>query len=174
MLGQARQPTPTEGGPADVASHMATALKEAAKAAEVKPADLLGVGVGSPGDVDEEKGTVGNARNLPGWTGTFELAATLSEQFGTKVHVGNDVQVATQAEFEFGAGRPYSSVLGVMWGTGVGGGLILDGKPWLGRGGAGRDRAHGRQARRRAVPVRAQGLHGGVRRPGGDGGPGAA
>jgi glucokinase len=137
VLGQARQPTPTEGGPADVASHMATALKEAAKAADVKPSDLLGVGVGSPGDVDEKAGTVANARNLPGWTGTFELAATLSEQFGTKVHVGNDVQVATQAEFEFGAGKPYTSVLGVMWGTGVGGGLILDGKPWLGRGGAG-------------------------------------
>jgi glucokinase len=51
--------------------------------------------------------------------------------------VGNDVQVATDAEFELGAGRPYQSVLGVMWGTGVGGGIILDGKPWLGRGGAG-------------------------------------
>jgi len=53
------------------------------------------------------------------------------------VFVGNDVQVATDAEFELGAGRPYSSLLGVMWGTGVGGGLILDRRPWLGRGGAG-------------------------------------
>jgi glucokinase len=51
--------------------------------------------------------------------------------------VGNDVQVATNAEFELGAGRPYRSLLGVFWGTGVGGGLILDGKPWVGRGAAG-------------------------------------
>ena len=51
--------------------------------------------------------------------------------------IGNDVQVATDAEFQLGAGRPYKSVLGVFWGTGVGGGLILGGKPWLGRGGAG-------------------------------------
>ena len=51
--------------------------------------------------------------------------------------LGNDVRVATQAEFELGAGRMYRSLLGVFWGTGVGGGLILDGKPWLGRGGAG-------------------------------------
>ena len=51
--------------------------------------------------------------------------------------VGNDVQVATDAEFQLGAGKPYRSLLGVFWGTGVGGGLILDGKPWHGRGGAG-------------------------------------
>ena len=47
------------------------------------------------------------------------------------------MQVATQAEFQLGAGKPYKSLLGVFWGTGVGGGLILDGKPWLGRGAAG-------------------------------------
>ena len=45
--------------------------------------------------------------------------------------------VATTAEFARGAGKPFDSLLGVFWGTGVGGGLILDGKPWLGRGGAG-------------------------------------
>jgi glucokinase len=53
------------------------------------------------------------------------------------VFIGNDVQVATDAEFRLGAGKPYQSILGVFWGTGVGGGLILNGKPWLGRGGAG-------------------------------------
>jgi glucokinase len=47
------------------------------------------------------------------------------------------VQVATDAEFQLGAGRPYRSLLGVFWGTGVGGGIVLDGKPWTGRGGAG-------------------------------------
>ena len=73
----------------------------------------------------------------PSWEGRFELGAVLSRELGTPVLVGNDVQVATDAEFELGAGRPYRSVLGVMWGTGVGGGLVLDGKPWLGRGGAG-------------------------------------
>ena len=135
--GQAREPTPTQGRPQDVADHMAQALEAAAKAAGVQPADLQGVGVGSPGDVDEQRGIVAQARNLPGWDGSFELAKALSEKLGTQVFVGNDVQVATEAEFAFGAGKPYNSVLGVFWGTGVGGGLILDGKPWLGRGGAG-------------------------------------
>ena len=47
------------------------------------------------------------------------------------------MQVAISGEFKLGAGRPYDSLLGVWWGTGVGGGVIIDRKPWLGRGSAG-------------------------------------
>jgi glucokinase len=137
VLGSARRPTPTSGGPADVAREMEAALRDAAKAAELEPASLLGVGVGSPGVIDAETGSVTSARNLPDWEGMFPLAATLEAALGCKVKVGNDVQVATDAEFKLGAGRTYDSLLGVFWGTGVGGGLILDGKPWTGRGGAG-------------------------------------
>ena len=61
----------------------------------------------------------------------------MKEALGTEVRVGNDVQVATEAEFHLGAGREFQSLIGVFWGTGVGGGLVLDGKPWLGRGAAG-------------------------------------
>jgi len=135
VLGSARRPTPTGGGPPDVASEMATTLRDAASAAEMEPAELAAVGVGSPGTIDA--GNVTSARNLPGWQGTFALAAALEGALGCKVRVGNDVQVATDAEFRLGAGRLYSSLLGVFWGTGVGGGLILDGRPWTGRGGAG-------------------------------------
>src|SRR4051794_14281789 len=137
VLVEARRPTPTKGGPRDVAAEMVTALEAAATAAGTTARSLNGVGVGSPGDVDEATGDVSQARNLPGWEESFPLAATLSEQFGTPVRVGNDVSVATNAEFELGAGRDATSLLGVFWGTGVGGGLILDGKPWLGRGAAG-------------------------------------
>jgi glucokinase len=98
---------------------------------------LAGIGVGSPGDVDENTGAVARARNLPGWEGSFELGATLAGEFDVPVNVGNDVGVATEAEAKLGAGRPYRSLIGVFWGTGVGGGVVLDGKHWLGRGGAG-------------------------------------
>ena len=138
VLGQARRPTPTEGGPKDVAKEMAETLREAAQAAKLKPAGLNGIGVGSPGVI--EGGEVSSARNLPGWEGTFALAAALEsalEVDGIAIGIGNDVQVATDAEFRLGAGQPYDSLLGVFWGTGVGGGLILDGKSWAGRGGAG-------------------------------------
>jgi glucokinase len=135
VLGSARRPTPTSGGPADVAREIEAAMHDAAKAAELKTGDLAGIGVGSPGVIDG--GNVTSARNLPGWEGSFPLAKTLEKSFGCEVRVGNDVQVATDAEFKLGAGRLYKSLLGVFWGTGVGGGLILDGKPWTGRGGAG-------------------------------------
>jgi glucokinase len=138
VLGQARRPTPTEGGPKDVAKEMAETLREATKAAKLGVAALKGIGVGSPGVI--EAGNVSTARNLPGWEGTFDLAKALKSELGVggiAVKIGNDVQVATDAEFKLGAGRPYSSLIGVFWGTGVGAGLILDGKPWLGRGGAG-------------------------------------
>jgi glucokinase len=134
-VGSARRATPTKGGPSDVAAELEKAIRDAASAAELEPQTLEGVGVGSPGTI--EAGNVTSARNLPGWEGTFPLADTLSAALGCRVEVGNDVQVATDAEFKLGAGRLYSSLLGVFWGTGVGGGIILDGKPWLGRGGAG-------------------------------------
>jgi len=137
VRGEHRVPTPTEGGPADVSEAMAGALREAAKTAGVETGELTGVGVGSPGAVDEDAGTVTSARNLPGWAGTFALADDLGGRVGAGVHLGNDVQVATDAEFHLGAAREFDSVLGVFWGTGVGGGLVLDGKPWLGRGSAG-------------------------------------
>ena len=137
VLGQARRPTPTEGGPTDVAEQMAGAIAEAAKAAGLETSALQGVGVGSPGSVDEAAGTVSQARNLPGWSGTFALAKTLGDTLGAPVKIGNDVQVAISAEFKLGAGKPYDSLLGVWWGTGVGGGIIIDRKLWLGRGSAG-------------------------------------
>ena len=137
VRGEARHPTPQDGGPADVAAAMAAALREAAEAAGVEPSGLDGVGVGSPGAVDPPSGDVSHARNLPDWEGTFALGKTLADDLGTKVRVGNDVQVATEGEFHLGAGRDYESLIGVFWGTGVGGGLVLGGKPWLGRGAAG-------------------------------------
>jgi glucokinase len=135
VLGSARRPTPTTGGPPNVAAEMAAALRDAANAAEIEPEALAGVGVGSPGTIDGPNVT--SARNLPDWEGVFALATALESALGCEVRLGNDVQVATDAEFQLGAGRDYDSLLGVFWGTGVGGGLILDGKPWTGRGAAG-------------------------------------
>jgi glucokinase len=135
VLGAARRPTPTSGGPPDVAAEMQASLRDAARDAGLELAAIAGVGVGSPGTIDA--GTVTGARNLPGWEGEFPLAETLEAALGCELRIANDVQVATDAEFRLGSGRPYESLLGVFWGTGVGGGLILDGKAWTGRGAAG-------------------------------------
>jgi glucokinase len=150
VLGQARRQTPTEGGPPDVVAAIAEALEEAAESAGVDPGTLSGIGVGAPGAIDEDAGTLARAGNLPGWRDPYPLASVLGERFGGRtVRLGNDVQVATDAEFTLGAAREFSSLLGVFWGTGVGGGIVLDGKPWLGRGAAG-EIGH--------IPVRHHGL----------------
>src|SRR3954464_12725225 len=186
VLGAKRDQTPLNGGPAAIAAKMVEVLRVTAEEAGVEPSGLEGIGVGSPGSVDNEAGTVTSARNLSGWDGTFNLREVLEGELGAPVSLGNDVDLAVDAEFEVGAAKAYRSLLGVFWGTGVGGGIILDGKPWLGRGTPGgrgpprrqavarpRDRRggrpHGRQDGRRALPVRPPRVYGGLRRSWRDG-----
>src|SRR4051794_41142139 len=137
VLGTKRDQTPLEGGPTAIAAKMVEVLRAAAADAAIETAALDGIGVGSPGSVDDEAGTVATAKNLSGWSGTFDLRTALEGALGAPVSLGNDVDLAVDAEFEGGAARDYRSILGVFWGTGGGGGLILDGHPWTGRGTAG-------------------------------------
>jgi glucokinase len=138
VLGDDRRPTPTVGGPSDVADAIAESVRERARLAGVTVADLASVGVGSPGQIDQSAGTVSQARNLPDWVGSYPLGPELSNRLGgAPVSLGNDVQVAVLAEQVLGAGRDVESFLGVFCGTGVGGGVVLSGDLWLGRGAAG-------------------------------------
>jgi glucokinase len=136
IVGQARRPTPTTGGPPAVISEMADTMSDAAETAGLETARLTGIGVGSPGAVDAKAGTVAEARNLPDWDDPFPMAAALTELLGCPAYLGNDVSVGVHAEYELGAAKDAKSLLGVFWGTGVGGGIILDGKMWVGRGAA--------------------------------------
>jgi glucokinase len=140
VLGQARLPTPTSGGPDAVLDTLAESVRQACADAGVEPAVLVGIGLGSPGAGDDAAGTVANAKNLPGWPqSAVPVARPLAQRLGidVPVRIGNDVDVATMAEFELGAAAEHDSLLGVFWGTGVGGGLILSGRQWNGRGSAG-------------------------------------
>ena len=173
VVGDARRPTPTTGGPRAVTAEMAATLGEAAEAAGVETSKLASVGVGSPGVIDARRGTVASARNLDDWIDPFPLARELGKAVGAPVAIGNDVSVATDAEFKLGAGKPYKSLLGVFWGTGVGGGIVL-GRQAVGRPrGRCRDRPHRREEGRRAMSLRPRGLPRGVRGPRLDGGQGA-
>jgi len=137
VLGQARRLTPHEGGPPAVVDALVACMTEAAGAASVEVGRLDGIGVGVPGDADAAAGTLARATNLPEWEHPVPLAGMLSERLGVSARLGNDVSVAAQAELMLGAGRGANSLLGVFWGTGVGGGVALDGKLWHGRGDAG-------------------------------------
>ena len=137
VVGRARRPTPTDAGPAGVAAAMAAAMGLAVEEAGTSTKQLVAVGVGCPGAVDRKAGTLARAPNLPDWLDPFPLAKVLGDEIGTKVVLGNDVGVAVEAELRLGAGKPYDSFLGVFWGTGVGGGVVLDRKLWRGRGAGG-------------------------------------
>jgi glucokinase len=137
VLGEARVPTPSSG-PDEVIAAMVEAARAALDQAGIGPDELTSVGIGSPGEIDREAGAVSLASNVPGFSDPVPVATAVSDAMGgVPVRVDNDVRVAVLGEHERGAGRGYSDVLGVFVGTGVGGGLILEGKLRVGRGGAG-------------------------------------
>ena len=104
----------------------------------MEPSDLRAIGIGTPGEIDSAAGVVSLAANVPGFADRVELGPLLSEALnGVPVRIDNDVSVGVLGEFKRGAGRPYRNLLGVWVGTGVGGGLILDGELHDGRGAAG-------------------------------------
>lgn len=93
--------------------------------------EIIGVGVGAPGAVDIRNGTVHYLINIPGWR-EVPLGDILKKRLGLPVFVDNDVNVMALGEAFFGAGRGARNMLCVTLGTGVGGGLILDGRLYRG------------------------------------------
>lgn len=135
VVGEARLATPTSGGPASIVEALAESVREAARSADVELPQR--VGVGTPGSVDAQRAAVTGARNLDGFDGTVPLAALLGDALRARVVLGNDVGVALDAEAQLGAGAGLASFVGVWWGTGIGGGVVFDGRRWTGRGAAG-------------------------------------
>jgi len=138
IVGSSRVPTPAAGADAVIAAITDT-IKMAISDGGVSATDLAGVGIGSPGTIDSRTGTVTNSPNVHGFeTAHVPLAAEVSRALGgVDVKLDNDVRVATRGEWKCGAGRPYRDMLGVFVGTGVGGGLVLNGELREGRGAAG-------------------------------------
>jgi glucokinase len=94
-------------------------------------AKLLGIGIGVPGIIDMQRGSVRAAANLPGWVG-FPVRAEIERRLQTHVILENDARLATLGEKWLGAGRTVDDMAMLTLGTGVGGGLVLGGKIWYG------------------------------------------
>lgn len=105
----------------------------------IDKSDVIGVGIGVPGPVDS-KGIIHKAANL-GW-GVFNVSETLSELVGMPVKSGNDANVAALGEMWKGGGQGYTDMVAVTLGTGVGGGIIIDGKILAGATGSGGEIGH--------------------------------
>jgi glucokinase len=125
------EPIPTANfhGPAALIGEMAARV---AKLRQTYPA-ICAIGVGVPGLVDFDHGFVHELTNVPGWK-HVPLKAILSEKTGLPVLVENDANAMAYAEFRYGAARGLKNVIGLTMGTGIGGGIVLDGKMFRGSG----------------------------------------
>ncbi len=99
------------------------------------------IGVSVPGWVDSARGVLTRAANIPCWR-SFPLARRIERRYRMPVFIGNDANLAALAEAVWGAGRGYRSVFYVTLGTGVGTGIVLDGRVYSGRTGAASEGGH--------------------------------
>jgi glucokinase len=102
--------------------------------------EILGIGIGTPGFVDRD-GTVSGAENLPGWKGT-RLYDPILRRFGLSATAGNDVTVTALAESRFGAGKGMKNMVCLALGTGIGGGLVINGQLYKGSHGMAGELGH--------------------------------
>lgn len=132
-------PTVTADGGKAILPDIARSIQKMMDEREMEREDVAGVGIGAPGPIDSE-GTVYNAVNL-GW-GTFSIKKELQRLLNMPVEAGNDANVAALGEMWQGGARGYTDVVMVTLGTGVGGGIIVEGKILPGATGAGGEIGH--------------------------------
>ena len=141
VLAQTRIPTEAESGPDAVIARIFDTVKEVMEGCD--PAHLIGVGIGAPGPLDVATGVLFAPPNLPGWTAVplrDILGQWLRDHYGrpVRVEVGNDANAAALGEYLFGVGAQRPGLRHMVYmtvSTGIGGGIISDGRLLLGRRG---------------------------------------
>jgi glucokinase len=104
-------------------------------------ADVTGIGIGAPGPLNPVTGILLEAPNLPGWR-EVPLRTLVSERFGRPTYLGNDANVAALAEYRYGAGRGIRHMIYLTISTGIGSGIIVDGRMLLGAEGLAAEAGH--------------------------------
>lgn len=134
ILGMRSSPTEADKGPKFVVDRIVDlireAMRDAQKEAGIADEAFVGIGLGSPGPLDRRTGTVIDTPNL-GWR-NFPLRDLISNAVGLEAELDNDANAATLGEWWQGAGQGVSTLVGVTLGTGIGGGIVLDGKVFHG------------------------------------------
>jgi glucokinase len=132
VLFKEQRPTIADKGPEPLLHLVANIGEKLLFHAAEEDYEVPWLGVGTPGSVDFKSGQViGMSPNIPGWKGAA-VGEFLRERLNVPVWVDNDVNAVALAEYRFGAGVGYNSVVCVAVGTGVGGGIILNGRLWRG------------------------------------------
>jgi glucokinase len=141
VLGEDLRPTLAAEGPSAVIARIADSIHEACTKANVAAADTLGIGISSPGPAKPKEGIVTDAPNLPGWH-NIHVTKLLSDAVGVPSLLENDANAAAYGELRFGAARGLQHIVYVTLGTGIGGGIIIDGKIYEGASGAAGEVGH--------------------------------
>jgi glucokinase len=138
VLSRRQAPTQTAGPWPQALTLISNMLREAALEAN---AAIAGIGIGSTGPLDPIRGTFQNLDTIPQWSGASPVD-DLAHQFHVSVAMENDADAGALAEASWGAGRNKSHLIYVTIGTGIGGGIILDGHLYRGVAGAHPEIAH--------------------------------
>ena len=117
-------------GSADVEKVIVSVVEEMIKKSGIKRDKLNAIASCAPGVIDQDRGVVLFTPNLP-WR-DYDMAASMRSKFGVPFYVGNDVNLGVLGEYHFGAGRGYKNIVGFFVGTGMGGGLVLNGSLFTG------------------------------------------
>jgi len=117
-------------GSADVEKVIISVVEEMIKKSGIDPKKLNAIASCAPGVIDQDKGIVLFTPNLP-WR-NYDIAGAMKKKFGVPFFVGNDVNLGVLGEYKFGAAKGYKNIVGFFPGTGMGGGLILNGKLFTG------------------------------------------
>ena len=117
-------------GSADVEKVIVSVVEEMIKKSGIERDKLNAIASCAPGVIDQDRGVVLFTPNLP-WR-DYDMAASMRSKFGVPFYVGNDVNLGVLGEYHFGAGRGYKNIVGFFVGTGMGGGLILNGSLFTG------------------------------------------
>lgn len=133
LLARFRRPTEPTGDPERDLARIAEDARRVVAEAGIAPGDLAGVGLAVPGPIDLDRGTIVNPPNLPGW-GDVPIRDHLQEALGCPTHLENDANAAALAEWHFGAGQGTRHMVYLTMSTGVGGGLVLNGRIYRGVG----------------------------------------
>ena len=134
-------PTECEKGDDGVANNIVSLASSLLQRTGLTPSDVEGIGIGCPGMIDSGSGNVIYSNNL-GWV-DFNICNSVSQKLGNiKVKAANDANVAALGETKFGCGKEYSNTVMLTLGTGVGGGIIINGKLFEGNRSAGAELGH--------------------------------
>jgi glucokinase len=141
ILGEDRRATEASAGPEVGLERIAASLEAALAGAGLGREDLRAAGVCSPGPIDPARGVLPEASNLPGWI-DVPIRRYLSDRMGVPAILEHDATAAAYGEFVYGAGRGCGNIVYLTVSTGIGGGLVLDGRLYRGATGAAGELGH--------------------------------